>query len=448
MKTNLLPSLTLLLVAALLSGCGDSDTKIVEREPIPIENDHDGHDDHDDHDDHDEEPSLGRLLITTKEQAKVSVIDINEKTVLHEVTVSEAPSALYASPNNRYGFVVQRTADRVDVIDGGLWQEDHGDHTDDFAADPKQMPFSTNRVRPTHLNGTADQSVIFFDGNAATSTPASVGVFTEADIADNTAGTVLEYTTHMHGAAQGRGDYLISTVRDPATTSTLPDRVAVYHAHNGYFTDESIFSETCPGLHGSAQNENQITFGCTDGVLVITQTGETFTASKIPNPASFTGTTRIGSLVGDHAVEEFVGIAAGQFFAINTSTNTISAINWADASVTPAASAIAYNFAEDGEFFVILDNQGKLTILDTTDWSVRGRVQAITSNLAALPAGSKFELALTPGHLAYVSDPIANQVKQIDLDKAEVTDTIQLDFVPNKITWLGIAEPASGEHAH
>ena len=444
MKNNSLSSLTLLFIAALLSGCGGSDTKIVEREPIPIEDDHD----HDDEHDHDEEVSLGRLLISTKDQAKVSVVDIKEKTVVHEVTVSETPSALYASPNNRYGFVVQRTADRVDVIDGGLWQEDHGDHADDFEAAPKQMLFSTNRVRPTHLNGTSDQSVIFFDGNSATASLASVAVFTEADIANNAAGTLLEYTTHMHGAAQGRGDYLISTVRDPATTSTLPDRVAVYRAHNGYFADESIFSETCPGLHGSAQNETQITFGCTDGVLVITQTGETFAASKIPNPASFTGTTRIGTLVGDHAIEEFVGIAAGQFFAVNTSTNVITAINWVDTSVTPAATALAYDFADDGEFFVILDNQGKLTILDTADWSVIDRVQAITSNLAALPTGSKFELALTPGHLAYVSDPIANQVKQIDLDEAEVTDTIQLDFVPNKITWLGIAEPASGEHAH
>lgn len=442
MKTHVLPSLTLLFIAALLSGCGGSDTKIVEREPIPIE------DEHDDHDDHSDEVNLGRLLISTKDQAKVSVIDINEKTVLHEVTVSESPSALYASPKNRYGFVVQRTADRVDVIDGGLWQEDHGDHLHDYEEDPVQMLFSTNKARPTHFTGTENQSVIFFDGNSESATPASVGVFTEADIANNTAGTLLEYTTHMHGAAQGRGDYLMSTVRDPATTSTLPDRVAVYRAHNGYFADESIFSETCPGLHGSAQNETQIAFGCTDGVLVITQTGETFAASKIPNPASFTGTTRIGSLVGDHAVEEFVGVAAGQFFAINTSTNAFTAINWADASVTPAATAIAYNFADDGEFFVILDNQGTLNILDSDSWSVKGRVQAITSNLAALPAGSKFELALTPGHLAYVSDPIANQVKQIDLDEAKVTDTIQLDFVPNKITWLGIAEPASGEHAH
>ncbi|HEY0894411.1 MAG TPA: hypothetical protein VGE32_15220, partial [Cellvibrio sp.] len=298
------------------------------------------------------------------------------------------------------------------------------------------------------FTGTDEQSVIFFDGNVETATPASVGVFAETDIANNTAGTVLEYSTHMHGAAQGRGDYLISTVRDATTTSTLPDRVAVYRAHNGYFVDETIFSENCPGLHGSAQNENQIAFGCTDGVLVITQTGATFSAKKIANPASFTGTTRIGTVLGDNAVDEFIGIAAGQFYAINTSTNTITPVNWVDASISPAPTASSYGFADDGEFFVILDNQGKLTVLHSDDWSLKARVQAITSNVTELPTGSKFELALTPSHLAYVSDPITNQIKQIHLDEAKVNTTIQLDFVPNKLTWLGIAEPAAGAHAH
>lgn len=439
MKKNVLPSLTLLFVAALLSGCGGSDTKIVEREPVPIEDDHD-------HDD--EVTTQGRLLISIKDQAKVSVVDINEKAVIHEIAVSETPSAIYASPTNRYGFVVQRTANRVDVIDGGLWQEHHGDHLHDYDQAPKQMLFSTNKTRPTHFTGTDKQSVIFFDGNGETATHASVGVFTETDIANNTAGTVLEYSTHMHGAAQGRGDYLISTLRDAATTSTLPDRVAVYRAHNGYFVDENIFSEHCPGLHGSAQNENQIAFGCTDGVLVITQTGETFTAKKIANPASFTGTTRIGTVLGDNSVDEFIGIAAGQFFAINTSTNTITPVNWVDASIAPAPTANSYGFADGGEFFVILDNQGGLTILNSENWSLKTRVQAIASNFSTLPTGSKFELALTPGHLVYVSDPIANQIKQIHLDEAKVSTTIQLDFVPNKLTWLGIAEPAAGEHAH
>lgn len=441
LNTNLLPGVSLVLISALLGGCGGSDTKIVERDPVPIEDDHD-------HDHDDEVPSQGRLLISIKDQARVSVVDINEKKVLHELAVSEAPSALYSSPNQRYGFIVQRTADRVDLLDGGLWQEDHGDHLHDYAQTPAAMTFSTNKSRPTHFTGTDKQSVIFFDGNADSATPASVGVFTESDVEKNTAGTWLEYTTHMHGAAQARGDYLISTVRDAATTSTLPDRVAVYHAHNGFFADENILTETCPGLHGSAQNENKIAFGCTDGVLVVTQTGTAFTASKIANPASFTGSTRIGTVLGDDSVDEFVGIASGQFFTINTATNTIAAINWIDAAVTPVPTAIAYSFADEGDLFVILDNTGNLTLIDTDSWNVTKRVQVISSNLSALPAGSKFELALTPGHMAYVSDPIANQIKQIDLDTGKVGEAIQLDFIPNKLTWLGIAEPAAGGHLH
>lgn len=439
-RPNVISSLTLLILAAALGGCGGSDTKIVEREPVPIEDDHD-----DDHD-HDHKLTQGRLLISTKDQAKVSIIDINEKALLEEFTLIEAPSAIYASPSYRYGYVIQRTADLVNVIDSGLSQEDHGDHKDDIIEAPMQMSFSTSDSRPTHFTGNKTQSVIFFDGNAATSTPASVGVYTESNIANNTAGARLQYTTHMHGAAQGRGDYLISTVRDPATTSTLPDRVAVYKAEAGVFTEQEIFAETCPGLHGSAQNENQIAFGCTDGVLVITQNGDNFTATKIANPSSFTGTTRVGTVLGNEALEHFVGIAAGQFFAINTSTASIMPITWIDASLTTPPTALAYDFVDNGEFFVILDNQGGLNIIHTADWALVDRLQVITSNIAALPAGSRFELAVTPGHHVYVSDPIANQIKQVDLDSLTVSETIQLNFVPNKFTWLGIAEPAGNHH--
>jgi len=437
MKNNVLSSLTFIFISILVSSCGGSDTNIVERESIPIEDDHD----------HDEEKiSQGRLLISTKDQAKVSVVDINGKTVLHEVALNESPSAIYASPTNRYGFIVQRTADRVDILDGGLWQENHGDHLHDYEQTPTQMPFNTNKVRPTHFTGTDTESVIFYDGNAETATPASVGVFTEIDITNNTAGTWLEHSTHMHGAAQSRGDYLIATLRDPATTSTLPDRIAIYREHNGYFVDENIVAETCPGLHGSAQNKNQIAFGCTDGVLVMTQMGDVFSAKKIINPVNFTGTTRVGTLLGDETIAEFIGIASGQFFAINTSTNTITAIHWADANINPTATG--YGFADDGNLFVILDNHGGVTILNSDDWSLKARIQAVTSNIAALPAGSKFELALTPGKKAYVSDPIANQINQIDLEKAVVSDTIPLDFIPNKLTWLGIAEPATDRYSH
>lgn len=437
------PLLLAIAIPAALTGCGGGDTNIVEREPIPVEDDHDHDHDHD----HEDEPvNQGRLLVAIKDQPKAGIWDIDKAELLEEYTLTEPASALYASPSYRYGFVIQRLANQVNVIDSGLSQEDHGDHKDDIVEAPRWLAFGTDKTRPTHFTGTATQSVIFYDGNGDTNTPAQINVFTETDIKNNTPGNSLEYTTYMHGAAQARGDYLLSTIRDPLTASTLPDKVGLYKASSGSYSEQQLFAETCPGLHGSAQNKTQIAFGCTDGVLIITQAVDNFSAKKIANPTSFTDATRIGTVFGDEHHTEFVGIAAGQFFAINTGAGTITPINWIDTNDTNPPTALGYGFADAGELFVILDNQGVLTLLNTDNWTISTRIRAITSNLNALPAGSRFELALTPGHKIYVSDPIANQVKQIDLDEAEVSGSLQLNGTPAKIAWLGIAEPADNHH--
>ncbi len=430
------PTLFLLGLPALLTACGGSDTTIIEREPIPIT---DGHD-------HDDVLTQGRLLVAVKDQPKIGIWDIRAAALLEEYTLNEPASALYASPSHRYGFVIQRTADLVNAVDSGLSQDDHGDHKDDVIAAPRWLAFGTTQSRPTHFTTTETQSVIFYDGNADTATPAKVGVFTEDNLHNNTPGIWLDYATHMHGAAQARGDYLISTIRDPLATNTLPDRVGVYEASSGFFSEQQIFTETCPGLHGSAQNEHQIAFGCTDGVLVITQTEDTFTAKKIANPANFSGSTRIGTLLGHEHNAEFVGIASGQFFSLDGINDTINPINWIDPTLTTLPTALAYGFADGGELFVILDNQGWITLLNTNNWTVSTRIQAITSNLSALPNGARFELAVTPAHMIYVSDPIANQIKQIDLHEAKVSGTLQLNATPSKVVWLGIAEPAGNHH--
>lgn len=428
--------LALLFTALLLSACGGSDTTIIEKDPVVIDDDHDDHD-------HDDE-SAGRLLISDKDSAQVSIIDLAEKEVLEQFATMGIPSAVYPSPSYRYGYVIQRTDDRVDTIDGGIWQEDHGDHMHGYNEAPMFMNFHTTESRPTHFTATATQSVIFYDGNAETSTPAAVAVFSEADIANNTGGIWLNYTTNLHGAAQARGDYLLTSERSAEATTTLPDTVALYHAHDDHFDLEFVFEENCPGLHGSAQNHEFVAFGCTDGVLVIEQHADTFTDSKIPNPETFTGTTRIGTLMGDANLDIFVGIAAGQFYAVDPESASLTPIVWTEDDVT----ATGYGFAEAGEWFVILDTQGRVTILSVADWSIVDTVQAITSNVAALPAGSRFELVFSAGHELFVSDPIANQIKVIDLDAAEVADTIQLDFTPHKFAWLGIAGPADDDHDH
>lgn len=432
-----LSQISLLSLLAFLSACGGSDTTLAERDPIPIEDDHD----------HDETPvTKGRLLIADKDFPKASIWEISDKQMLAEYTLNDIASAVYSSPTYRYGIIPQRNSDKINAIDGGLFQEDHGDHMDDVVESPNLLTFSTDKSRPTHFQKNAEQFIIFYDGNADTTTPANVGVFTENNLLDNTDGNWLNYTTHMHGAAQARGEFLLSTIRNPASSSTLPDNVGLYKNNAGTYEEQTVFSDGCPGLHGSAQNANKILFGCTDGVLVITQNGDDFTSSKISNTADFTGAMRIGTIEAHENSTNVIGIASGNFFVINTLANTMTLINWVDSNITPAPSATSYDFADGGELFVILDNQGYITALNTNNWQVNYRVKAVTSDFTTLATGTRYELALTPGHTAYVSDPITNKIHEIHLDDGEATEILQLNFTPLKMTWLGIAAPSGHNH--
>lgn len=434
-QLKIFSQISLITLLGFLSACGGGDTKLIERDPIPV-------------DDHDEATpaTKGRLLIADKDQSKVSVWEIADKQILAEYSVTDIASAIYASPSYRYGVVVQRNADKINIVDSGLFQEDHGDHLDDEVESPMLLSFTIDDSRPTHYVKNAEQIAIFYDGNAATTTPAKVGVFTEANLMNNTAGNWLNYNTHMHGAAQARGEFLLSSIRNPASTSTLPDNVGLYKNNAGIFEEQSIFSDDCPGLHGSAQNTNKILFGCTDGVLVITQNGNEFTSSKILNTADFSGTMRIGTVEMHEDSSDAIGIASGKIFVIDTLANSMTPINWVDRSIASAPGATAYDFADDGELFVILDNQGYITTIDTNNWQVIDRFKVVASDFTNLATGTRYELALTPGHNAYVSDPITKKIHEIDLDENTSTEILQLNFTPLKITWLGIAEPSGHDH--
>ena len=451
-----LTALAVLISVSLLSGCGDSTTSIVEKDPIAVD-DGDGHDDDHDHGDGDIS-TAGRLVISAKDSNLVSVYELTDGSLLDTCAVADIPSALAASPAKRYALAVQRTTDRIEFIDGGLFQEDHVDHLHPYQQAPAIASFILSDSRPTHIASTDSQTAVFFDGDAQSGTPAAVAVITEADITTDSNGyPVLNYSIHMHGAAQARGEYLISTVRDVNSATTLPDQVAVYHAHDDHFDQELVFDELCPGLHGSAQNEHFIGFGCTDGVLLIEQQGETFTASKLANTDDFNEGMRIGALVGDEHAEHFVGFAGSSMFAIHAHDGEMDLVDWQAAE---GVGLTGYGFADHGEKFVLLDNQGYLTILNyhgheheeeaTAEpaFEFVAKVQLTTADVSTMPAGSRFELAISASDdKVYVLNPIDSSLLTVDVADGEVVATKQLNFMPHKLVWLGIAEPAAA-HDH
>ncbi|KKL01327.1 5-methyltetrahydrofolate--homocysteine methyltransferase [Rheinheimera mesophila] len=431
-KLNLL---ALLASASLLAACGDSTTNIVEKDPIPVEDDHG----------HDHETGAGRLVISDKDSTMLRVYNLEDGDLVGQFSSLSNASALYASASQRFTMVVQRDSDKVEFIDGGLYQEDHGDHLHPYEEDPRLMELQLSESRPTHVTTTDEQIAIFFDGNVATSSVAKVAVLNDEQInAGSTDYPVLTYSTHMHGAAQARGDLLVSTIRDATTASTLPDQVGVYHAHSDHFDLEQEFDSRCPGLHGSAQNKDYVSFGCTDGVMLLKQNGDTFTASKVANTADFSGTLRIGTLDGHEDAAHFIGFAGAQLFSVDPVAGRMDKVDWQAAT---GASIIGYGFADHGEKFVLLDSTGALTILNYKGASAIGaafeladKVQITSADLTAMPTGSQLQLAISAADdKVYVADPLSKTVSTVDLAEAKVTEKQELGFTPHKLVWVGIA---------
>lgn len=444
MKTKLNLILCAMLSTSLIA-CGDSTTNITEKDPIvePTPDPGDGHD-------HDEVSSEGRLAFTVSGSDEINVIDLEHKENIATIGTGGNAGYIYASENKRYAILVQRDAEQVQFLDGGIWQENHGDHLHPYQEDPKLMEFHIDGVKPAHVTNSESETAVFFDGSDESGENAKVAMFSETHIAENSSeAPILQYETYMHGAAQARGEFLLSTQRDPNSATTLPDKIALYEVHGDHFHEEEVFDVSCPGLHGSAQNHDYIAFACTDGVVVIKQEGETFSASKIANTEDFAVDQRIGTLKGHHETEQFIGIAGNEMFIIDPEHGEIEKVDWYNASEKYLSAG---EFSFDGSYAVTLEATGLLTIFEPhiegghAHWEVLHSIETSEHDISEMPEKHSYRLAVSYyENVVYVSDPISKHVVKYDLATGEAVDEIELSFVPDRMVWLGIVGGAA-EH--
>ncbi|MFK7966265.1 MAG: hypothetical protein AB8C46_20060 [Burkholderiaceae bacterium] len=389
--------------------------------------------------------TMGRLAIHESGAASVRVLELDNKEMIATIATANPVSALHASPDRRYAVAVQRNQDLVEFIDGGIWQEDHGDHLHDYREDPVAMSYRLEGVRPTHYESHDELAAIFNDGLADTNTNATVTVISDVGIATDRTEATLDLPMQMHGTAEPRGRYLLTTWRAPDNRDTLPEQVELYVYEESGYQLVTRFEETCPRLHGSFANESHTAFGCEDGVLVVSQSGDTFTASKLANPAGLPEDVRIGSVYGHHDSVSFIGFARpGYLFEIDPVANEIHPITW------PGQQVVTTAFANEGKSFLVMDEAGTVHMLDATaGWSVSASVPAASG----IPEEGSQPSIEPHGHepAAYVSDPLGKRIVVLDLASGSASDTIAVEFAPGQVRWLGIAEDEhdhDGEHDH
>ena len=453
--------IALAISSTLITACGDAETNIVEKDPIEVpDNGHD-HGEGDSHGDEYTIDSLGRLAVLASNSNTASFFDLDDSELLETFTLNNDSNTLSSSPDFRYAVIASRAQDYLGFIDGGLWREDHGAHLHDYEQSPAFSNYElTSGSRPTHLVKHDGQLAVFYDGDAASGTTASVEVLTDNDITNATATLPgISYDINMHGVAEPRGEHLLATIRrDDAQSSSiakvLPDQVGVYHFHDGEYELEQTLELTCPDLHGAAQNHDYVAFGCSDGVLLAHQHDDEYHAEKVVN-IDAVGDLRIGSIYGHEGSETFIGVASGHgggpavIVSINPAKAEMEEFEW---QLADGASAVSYSFSANGEHFLVLDSLGFLNVLeahahdDHIHWELAGQVDITQEDVTTMPEGMKFSMTVAQnGQFAYVADPIAQHVVQVHLEDLEIEGELELTFPPAAITWLGIAEK---EHEH
>lgn len=403
-----------------------------------------------DEDDHGDETvfidTAGRLALAEKDAKTVRVHDLDGNAVEASYTLDNVPSALYTSPGGRYALAVQRTQDQVQIVDAGIWQEDHVDHLHDYKQASRLLGVKLTGPRPTHYDVQAGKQAAFFmDGNSAANPVQSAGVrlFTDASLAS--AGTVasLDLPAPLHGLAEPVNDKLLAATRAADAPDTLPTHLTLYTRNGSAYTLGKQIPTRCNGMHGSSSSGSTTVAGCLGGMLVVRHTG----ASTVDDGRFVATPLRVGTLAGHPRLpDHFIGIATEgaapapvttRFYALNGEAGTVSDFlpqGWDTGRVRRA-----HGFDRSGQRFFILDDQGTLIVAQRNGsaWSNLARVSGA---IPRMPAAAPWPAFAANGakNEVYLSDPEARQLVVIDSQTGAIKARRDLGFTPSLITWTGI----------
>lgn len=413
-----------LAIMLTLSGCSEGENQA---------------DSHSHQDPHHALPTMSRVVITEQESNSLYVLDGKDWTVLAQFTMQNSPSALKTSPDGRYALAMQRTQNLVEIIDSGIEAEAHGDHFHLHAEKPQLLNVQYQGVKPTHYDLGKDVAALFFDGDSTSGEHAEFRVLSDATIATASSVAHYDFTYAVHGAAQVFGQHAFTGIVDNAANPALPNKVIALEMHNDHFHEISTAPDECPALHGSAQSKTQVAFACGDGVIVIDTPDTTPQFTKLANPAGLETNARLGTVVGFTDADKLLFLTRNAQ-AFYLAQGELTEVNWKS---SPDEVALGHYAAKDA--FVVVSSLGTLKVFNAAANFAQSQNITLWQTPPTLGSGQKFQITQDQrtGHLL-VSDPIHNQLLEIDTEAGSVTKH-NLSFTPQLITWVGTTEE---EHQH
>ena len=397
-----------------------------------------------DHDEEEMEEILGRLLIGDGVTGAMSVIDLEHGDVEQDAfDLGERAGRIYATKSGRFAIAVSSDADNVNVIDGGIFLDGHGDHFDLVEAPPRQMGIDLAGDRPVHLYVGGEWAVIFYDGSG------DVVLINEHELEEEGSDYVPPRFNvgPQHGAAVPlEGDLLATSIKHPDYPAN-PDARRPIGADIRDMEGNVLYSaEGCPDLHGDASNGHQAAFGCTGGALVVEAHDGEYGHVFVPAPDGEPEDFRLTSVWGYPGLDHFFALGSEVgLYIVDPEEGSMEQFIPASEDLRPIQVAFGYG----GEALLVVMSDGELRMYDAHDLDLL----ASASGFLATPVETGFwarpHIATAVGAV-FVTDSVGGKVFQLDDDDLEVVEQWEVDGAPTKIAFVGVLGESEGheEHGH
>ena len=394
--------------------------------------------DHHDHEEHEVELA-GRLLIGDGETGALSVIDLETGHVhQNEFDLGSRAGRIYPTKSGRFAVAVSSDANAVNIIDGGLYLEAHGDHFDLVERDVSLLGIDLMGDRPVHMYVGDEWATVYYDGSG------DFVLINEHELEEE--GESYQPITMNAGPHHGaviplEGDLFAVSLQHPDFAQDpreyrLPIGAEIWDLDGNVLHS----AEGCPDLHGDAGNGHVAVFGCTGGVLMVEAHDGHYEDAFISAPAGSPDDFRLTSVWGYDGLDHFfaLGSAVG-LYVVEPEEGEMDQLIPATEDLRPIQVALSH----DGELLLVVMSDGELRLYEAHDLDLL----ASTSDALAGEIDPGFwdrpHIATAPGHI-FVTNSGEGEVIALDAHDLEEVGHWEISGAPTKIAFVGIL--GEGDH--
>ena len=403
--------------------------------PFP-EGDH--HDDHG-HGEHEEIELAGRLLIGDGETGDLSVIDLETGHVhQNEFDLGSRAGRIYPTKSGRFAVAVSSDANAVNIVDGGVYLEEHGDHFDMVERDVSTLNLDLSGDRPVHLYVGGEWATVYYDGSG------DIALINEHELeeeGDAYQPVVLNAGPH-HGAAVPLEDDLFAvTIQHPDFAQSPSDYRLPIGAEIWDLDGHSLHrAEGCPDLHGDAGNGHMAVFGCTGGVLMVEAHDGEYEDAFIPAPPGSPDDFRLTSVFGYYGLDHFfaLGSAVG-LYVVEPEEGSMEQLIPATDDLRPIQVALSH----DGELLLVVMSDGEVRMYEAHDLDLLASTSDALTGEIDPGFWARPHIATAPGHI-FITNSGEGEVIALDAHDLEEVSHWEVSGTPTKIAFVGIL--GEGDH--